>query len=123
MSRTAEEMPLFTKTFDFLTWLTQLVNHFPRLHRQTITRRLIEATLNFQETILEANIARNEKRLEKLDSAEANLSKVRLYLRLAHQLKWINPGQYQHASRSVAELGSLLGGWRKVTLATIATKS
>lgn len=25
-----QEMPIFTRTFDFLTWLLPVTNHFPR---------------------------------------------------------------------------------------------
>jgi hypothetical protein len=28
------EMPIFTRTFDFLTWLLPVSNHFPRAHRR-----------------------------------------------------------------------------------------
>ena len=48
-------MPIFTKTYDFLAWLVPLTNHFPRLHRHTVTRRLLDAALDFQEDLLRAN--------------------------------------------------------------------
>jgi hypothetical protein len=28
-------------------------------------------------------------------------------------MEWLKPGQYEHAARMVAEIGRLLGGWRK----------
>ena len=104
MTSSAAEMPLFTKTYDFLTWLVPLTNHFPKVHRHTITRRL-----------LEANSVRGQARLHCLEEADAALSRVRTYLRMAHQWRWINDGQYEHAGRKVAELGRLLGGWQKTT--------
>ncbi len=110
-----EELPLFTKTMDFLAWLTAVTNHFPRLHRQTVTRRLLDAALNFQEAILEANSRRGPARLEWLLAADAQLDKVRLYLRLAHRLTWLSLGQYEHGSHMVSEIGRLLGAWQKVT--------
>jgi hypothetical protein len=109
------EMPLFTKTFDFLAWLVPCTNHFPKLHRHTVTRRLLDAALNFQEAILEANSAYGRYRLARLIDADGHLSKVRLYLRLVYRWQWITPGQYEHAGRMLAELGRLLGGWKKVT--------
>ena len=111
------EMPLFTKTFDFLAWLTPATSHIPRLHRQTVTARLLNAALDFQEAILEANSLRGANRLARLQLADGHLSKVRLYLRLAHRCHWLNPGQYEHAARQVAELGRLLGGWQRITQA------
>lgn len=108
-------MPLFAKTYDFLAWLVPLTNHFPRAHRHTVTARLLAAALDFLERIVEANGARSAERLNRLQAADAALDKVRLYLRLAHRWRWINPGQYEHAGRLVAELGRLLGGWQKLT--------
>ena len=115
MTSSAAEMPLFTKTYDFLTWLVPLTNHFPKVHRHTITRRLLEAALDFQESLLEANSVRGQARLHCLEEADAALSRVRTYLRMARQWRWINDGQYEHAGRKVAELGRLLGGWQKTT--------
>jgi hypothetical protein len=115
MSQAGDELPLFPKTHDFIAWLVPLTNHFPRLQRHTITRRLLDATLDFQERILEANATRGVHRTARLTEADAALSKIRLYLRLAQRWQWISSGQYQHASRLVAELGRLLGGWQKVT--------
>lgn len=115
MSSFEREMPIFTKTFDFVIWLTPLTHHFPRIHQHTITLRLLNATLDFQETILVANGLRGEDRLRHLVIADQFLSKVRLYLRYVHRWRWISPGQYEHASRMIAEIGRLLGGWKLVT--------
>jgi len=109
-------MPIFTKTSDFIAWLIPCANNFPKLHRHTVTRRLVDALLDFQESLLEANVRKGKDRLKSLDDADLFLSKVRLYLRLAYNWKWINIGQYEHAGKMVAELGRLLGGWKKATL-------
>ena len=110
-----EHTPLFSRTFDFLSWLLPTTNHFPRSQRFILTRRLLDAALDFQEMILEANVLRAGPRAQKLGEASVALDKVRLYLRLALQWKWLAPGQYVHASQMVAEMGRLLGGWQKVT--------
>lgn len=114
-----QEPPLFTKTIDFIAWLTPATQHFPRLHRQTITRRLLDAALNFQEAILEANTRRGAARLECLLMADAHLDKVRLYVRLAHRLAWLSQGQYDHASHMISAMGRLLGAWQKTTRSAI----
>lgn len=109
------ELPIFTKTYDFLAWLVPLTDHFPRLHRHTVTRRLLDAAFDFHDRLLTANSLRSQMRLQELQAADVELDKVRHYLRLAHRWQWINPGQYEHAGRLVAELGKLLGGWQKIT--------
>jgi len=109
------EMPIFAKTVDFLAWLVPLTNNFPRAQRHAVTQRLLDAGLSFLERLVDANAVRGAERAKLLDAADAELDKVRLYLRLAHHWRWITPGQYEHASRLIAELGRLLGGWQKVT--------
>ncbi|MBK7896274.1 MAG: hypothetical protein WAS33_13930 [Candidatus Promineifilaceae bacterium] len=42
------EMPIFSKTFDLLTWLLPITNNFPRAHRHTATQRLLDAAFDLQ---------------------------------------------------------------------------
>ncbi len=105
--------PLFTRTFDFVTWLIPATNHFPRSQRFIVTKRLLDAALDFQELIIQANNRRRSARMERLRQADSALDKVRLYLRLAAGWGWLKQGQYRHASKMVAEMGRLLGGWQK----------
>ena len=109
----AEEMVIFTRTYDFISWLLPLTMNFPRSQRFVVTSRLQMAALNFQEQLIEANAQRGAKRAEKLRIADAELLKIRLYLRLCERWRWLSPGQYRHASQMVMEMGQLLGGWLK----------
>jgi four helix bundle protein len=108
-----EEMIIFTRTYDLVTWLLPLTQNFPRNQRFIITQRLQNAALNFQELLIEANALRGPGRTEKLSAADVELRKVRLYLRLSRKWDWLKEGQYHHVSAMVAEIGRLLGGWQK----------
>jgi four helix bundle protein len=110
-----QEMPIFTRTYDFLTWLLPATNHFPRAHRYTFTRRLLDAAFDLRERLEEANLRQGKARSERLALADEALARVRVYLRLATRWGWFSPGQYEHVAAMVAEIGRLLGGWQKVT--------
>jgi len=114
----SEPMTIFTRTFDFLTWLIPRTMDFPRSQRFVVTKRLRDAALDFQERIIEANRLRGRVRLERLRQADAELDKVRLYLRMAVLWEWLSEGQYRHVSLMVKEIGDLLGGWIKQTSGT-----
>jgi hypothetical protein len=103
-------MTIFTRTYDFVSWLIPKMVAFPRHQRFVVTRRLQDSALNFQEYLIEANRQRGGPRLERLRQADAALDKVRLYLRLAVRWQWLSEAQYQHVSRMVKEIGDLLGG-------------
>ena len=114
------EMPIFTRTFDFLSWLLPVTNNFPRAHRHTFTIRLLDAAFELREQFEAANHRRGPDRLSSLQAADETLDRVRLYLRLASRWGWISAGQYHHIARMVSEIGRLLGGWQKVTLTGLA---
>ena len=111
----SSEMVIFTRTYDLLNWLLPKSERFPKLYRGTVTQRLMNAALDLQESLLEAQLYQDKIRLRHLKQADLHLDKLRLYLRLAHQWGWLSVGQYEHVSRLVAEIGRLLGGWIKQT--------
>ena len=110
-----QEMVIFTRTFDLLTWLLPATNNFPMAHRHTFTRRLLDAAFDVRERLEEANLRRGRSRLDRLNRTDEALARVRVYLRLAHRWGWLDIGQYDHVAKMVAEIGRLLGGWRKAT--------
>jgi four helix bundle protein len=110
-----QEMVIFTRTFDLLDWLLPVTNHFPRAHRHTFTRRLLDAAFDLRERLEEANLRRGPARRERLNRADEALSRVRVYLRLAARWHWLSSGQYRHVAGMVTEIGRLLGGWIKQT--------
>ena len=110
-----KEMVIFTRTFDFLTWLLPVTNNFPKSHRHTFTRRLLDAAFDLRERLEEANLRRSSERLERLVRCDEALARVRVYLRLAARWGWLSVGQYRHVAEMVAEIGRLLGGWHKAS--------
>lgn len=111
----ADEMIVLTRTFDLLTWLLPKCERFPRLYRSTVIQRMMDAALDVQEALFEAQSQGGSTRQRHLRAADAALNKLRLYLRLAHRWHWLNDGQYQHVSTLVADIGRLLGGWLQAT--------
>jgi len=110
------QSPIFTKTHDFLLWLIPRTTAFPREQRFVLARKLQETALRFQECLIEAGSLPKEKReakLEWLNRADVELTKLRYHLRLCHDLELIKGGQYRHAAGLLTEIGRLLGGWFK----------
>jgi hypothetical protein len=108
-----KDMVLQVRLFDLLAWLLPKSASFPRPHRYTVTQRMMDAALDTQEAVFEAQGQRGGSRLAALQRADIALNRLRLYLRLAHHWHWLSDGQYQHVSERVAEIGRLLGGWLK----------
>ncbi|MCP4698464.1 MAG: diversity-generating retroelement protein Avd [Gammaproteobacteria bacterium] len=112
-----KQSPIFTRTYDLLRWLLPVTVKFPRQQRFVLAEAIQRTALTFQEQLVEA--AYEESPIPLLRQADVSLVKLRLYLRLAHDLQLLSAGQYQHVSKMVDETGRLLGGWRKNELQKI----
>jgi len=106
-------MVIFTRSFDLLTWLLPVTNHFPRAHRFTFTQRLLDAAFDLRECLEVANLRQGRARLAQLHLADEARARVRVYLRLAARWNWLSAGQYRHVAAMANEVGRLLGGWIK----------
>jgi hypothetical protein len=106
------QSPIFTKTSDFLLWLMQHTEKYPKSERFRLARRLEDAAFDFFELLVKATRSSRQKR-QALLLADLELEKLRLYVRLAMQRKLATPNQYRFASGALLEIGRLLGGWLK----------
>ena len=106
---------IYTRTYDYLTWILPATNHFPKSVRHSFTRRLLDASFDLREYLEEANLRRGQARKKSLLQADESLAKIRVYIRLANRWKWLSEGQYEHVSLMLVEIGKILGGWRKAT--------
>lgn len=112
------QSPIFSKTYDLLTWLIPTTTKFPREQRFLLAKHVQEAALRFQEELIEAAKGPQQEKGRSLVRADVSLTKLRFYLRLCQDLGLMTPRQYQHGSEMVAEVGRLLGGWKgKVKMA------
>ncbi len=76
-----------------------------------MAQRMEQAALSFQDNLVWATKTR--RKYEALVDADFHLERLKLYNRLAVQLRLSNVGQYEHLSRQLDELGRLLGGWMR----------
>ncbi len=104
------QSPLFVKTYDFLLWLIPMTLKFPKSQRFLLAERLSGMALDFYDLILDA-VMQPEYQEEKLVEADRILAKIRLYVRLSHDLKCLSLGQMEHAAKLMDEIGRLMGGW------------
>ncbi len=113
-----EQMVIFTRTYDLLSWLIPRSLSFPRSQRFVVTKRLQDAALSFQGRIIEANRQRGRMRPDRQRPADAEPDQAPLYPRLARRWQRLSEGQYRHVSEMVKEIGAMLGGWIEQTRGT-----
>ena len=109
------QTPVFVKTYDFLLWLLPHTARFPKAMRHTVTNRLEVAALDFQGALTQANRTRDDRRFSFIEEADGHLDQLRFLVRLVTDLGWLSGRQYAFAAEKLAEIGRLVGGWRRAT--------
>jgi len=106
------QSPIFSRTSDFLLWLLNHTEKFPKSERFRMAKRLEDSAFSFYELLIEATRTTKYKR-QTLVRADVELEKLRLYVRMSQQRKLTSMSQYHFASGEMVEIGRLLGGWLK----------
>jgi len=109
-----KQSPIFTKTSDFILWLLNHTEKFPKAERFRMAKRLADRAFAFYELLIEATRTTKRKR-QLLIQADIELEKLRLYVRMSQARKLTSLSQYHFASSTLVEIGKLLGGWLKTT--------
>jgi hypothetical protein len=97
--------------YRFLLWLVPTVEKSPRSQKFLLGDRIQATALDVLERLVEATYTR--ARAPMLVAANLGIEKLRLLFRLAHDLRFLDMRRYEHAARSLDEVGRLIGGWRK----------
>ncbi len=103
--------PALEKAYQFLVWLVPVIDGFPQRQKFLLGDRIQTTALDTLEALIEATYSRNRGSI--LATINIRLSKLRLLFRLANELRLIDRRRYEHAARSIDEIGRLVGGWMK----------
>ena len=103
--------PAVEAHFQFLMWLVPAVEKFPRTQKFLLGDRIQTTSLDVLECLIEATYTRDRK--GQLARANLGIEKLRFFFRLAVELQYLDRRRYQHAARTLDEIGRLIGGWSK----------
>jgi len=106
-----KHLPIFQKVYDFLIRLQHYIDRMPRFYRYTHGEKLINLSLEFLYLIIQANSV--SKKYPILTKADQELEKIRIHIRLLHDLESFTEHQYEVLSRELENIGKQLGGWLK----------
>ncbi|MBC8426097.1 four helix bundle protein [bacterium] len=82
---------------------------FPRLLRHSLTDRIENLTLGILEDVTSA--AFRSSKIAQLRSADDRLNRLRVMVRLCHEMRLLSHGQYEEAAIRLDAAGRLLGAW------------
>ena len=104
-----DDLIIYQKAYDFALWLHPVVNKFPKSQRFVMGQRIENKTLDLIHSMVVANALRDKSAT--LASASVELDELRILIRLAKDLHFVNVKQYGVAAEKMNEIGKLLSGW------------
>jgi hypothetical protein len=107
--------PALEAMFRFTVWLIPTLDKFPRSQRFLLGDRIQATALDVLERLIEATYSKARERA--LGEANLGLEKLRFLFRICVELHYLDSRRYEHAARTVDEIGRLVGGWIKATRA------
>jgi hypothetical protein len=90
--------------------------HFPKGNRYTIGARIDDVFLNAIEFCFLASYSRAAEKIALLDRCIARVDLLKLLLALAWDIRAMDSKKFAHLSEYIAEIGRMLGGWRRQTI-------
>ena len=101
---------IYQKTYEFLLELYNLVRQFPKSEKYVLGQRLENTTISIIENVIEANMRIEKDKLPFLITANVELEKLRIYLKLSKDLHFLSIEQHKRMDSKLGEIGRLLGG-------------
>lgn len=107
-----EEYSIFTKYYSFLKYMIDRIEKFPRTSKFTLGDRILNLLYDIMDILIESIYSK--KRYEKLISINISLEKLRIYMRLSMEKRYISIQQGEYIFNEINEIGKMIGGWIKL---------
>ena len=111
------DIPIFKKSYELYKTFYVYRATISKQDRYTIWQRGENLIIDILEGILLASQLPKEPKAPVLERTSAKLNLLRIFLRLAKDVKALDQKKYLVLEEMVDEIGRMLGGWLKATYA------
>lgn len=111
------DIPIFKKGYDLYKTLYGYRLSIPRQDRYAVWQKCENLALEIIENLLLASQLPKEEKLPILEQISLKVNSLRVFVRLAKEIKAIDNKKYVALQALLDEIGRMLGGWIKSTKA------
>lgn len=106
-----------TKIYYLLYQLTKqyyaVIKNFPKEYKYSLGNETVSLLWNCLDLAVEANMAANNEKEEKISRLSCSYEKLKLRIRMSQDIKLISARQFAHIEENyMLEIGRMIGGWR-----------
>jgi hypothetical protein len=105
-------LPVVEAWQEVLVWLLRATESFPKRARLSVTLKVEQAALAVLDGLVTAAFQRRQLKRATLDQVNLDLTRLRLFLRLARELRYLSLDSHEKAIRMIDGVGRQVGGWR-----------
>ncbi len=105
------DIPIFKKTYDLYKTLYTWRNAIPKQDRYGVWQRCEDLALNVLEGLQRASQLPKTEKIPVLEKASFELDMLRVFIRLAKDIKAIDNKKYIALEGVIDDIGRQLGGW------------
>ena len=102
---------IFSEVYDLILLLYQVVRGFPKSQQFVLGQRIEQTAVSILAGIVAANSSPGK--LPHLREVSVEVEKLRVFIRLAKDLRFVSFSKYEALSERVDTVGRMLGGWTK----------
>ena len=113
--------PVLEKHYDLVLWFLPKLTNFPKDQRYVLADRIGALLLDILGLLTEAVYSAD--RAETLRVVNVRLDQLRYLVRITKDMKYISVTQYDHFAVKTIEIGRMVGGWKRTTLARNAREA
>ncbi len=107
------DIPIFTRLYDFYQNLTRVITTFPKTKRYTLGQKLDNITLEIFELLF--SVPHTENKIATLQIISTKLDLLKVLLRLSKDSQAATNKDYLELQAILQEVGRMLGGWIRST--------
>lgn len=111
------DIPIFKKSYELYKELDFYIINFPKQHKYSLGQKIEITAIEFLEEIFRASQVKKQEKAPFLRIASVKLNLLRLFVRLAKDVRALDMKGYLKLQVIIEEIGRMLGGWLK-SLAT-----
>lgn len=113
MNNQISDIPAITRTINLYKHFYNLLNSFPKRDKYVLGTRIENYLIDLLENLIEASRQPRINKLPLLVQADQKLGMLKIFIRLALEIKVIDNKKYLSLQERMAEIGRMLGGWIK----------
>ncbi|MEK7653601.1 MAG: diversity-generating retroelement protein Avd [Patescibacteria group bacterium] len=113
MNNFKNEIPIITKFYEVYKIFYGYLELFPKKDKYALGGKCETQIIQIMELIFLASAAPREKKKEIISEASAKFDLLKLFIRLANDLKILDRKKYLIIQSYLQEIGRMIGGWQK----------